>query len=261
MTDYRWDVPGETFQKFAISPVSQTWGHADPVPATELTKSRPKWYWRNDNKLIVSCTANFQVEGHLIGTVKGERQVVVHKPEYKTDYATGKVILTDSVCRAGEDKDIEPGILVISILTEPFLFAEQGPGKYSWLQMIYKWTAHTYGPSNYKEEWEDALDAAFPYKSQFVVNDMKVATHSDSPQIPVFAVDNSFDVYAAFGAHMMYRPPMSTEWVPLDLILWQWEASGSKSGLSTWTLSGTVKVITETPASTHPHWTKKRQDN
>ena len=290
-SNYQWSVPGQVFGTFQVAS-DQSWSHASNLfTDPDWIRANPQWCWSKDETVTVSCTAQASINGTSIGTVTGQKQVKVWAPDYLFKPSSGPVSvgnignpLTLTLYAGGTATGLggwdPPGAHNGGRVSTPNLFRPAGDGIWQFVQIIY--------PGRW-EDWYDSLgfsheaslnydgqkllDNAWPYPYgspglPWPANSVEGSDTSptywmeDSPSNPL---DNSFYRYhidESFDDFMMYQPPNSgngSEWVPLHLYSWKWQADISQTG-ATWAGGwapappGYVSNVSSARWTTHPEW-------
>lgn len=262
LTNHQWTVPGETFASFNVDPFWE-WGHADPVPASDWTSANPHWFWRKDEAVTVSCTAQASVNGVVIGNVTGERRVTVWAPYYIFKNTAGPVTVGDR----GSGLELyaggpggggfwqPPGMNFGGRVGTPDLFRYAGVGQWQFVQIIYpnRWMYKrdlafgTLVPYPMNRNGAKALDVHYPYADPTTGlagrNSPPPPWPADSveqdpaPNTPTYWAEDSpghslSDDYErsrvdeSFDDFMMYLPPDAGQGQHVDWVplhLFQWK--------------------------------------
>jgi len=294
-SNYRWSAGGDTFDRFVVTP-DQTAGEAVFITDAEWTQPIPHWHYLKDSgsgTFTVTCSATVNVGGTAIGTIQGQQNVQVWAPYYMFKNMAGPVSVGDigdglelyagGPATGGGGWD-PPGMLNGGRVGTPDLFRPSGVGLWQFVQLAspgrweYATSSGTATVYPFKYDGMSGLDNHYPYPSDpgsytppYPANSADLPT--TSPAVPTYWMDDTpgepldgfysrVRVDEAFDDYMMYEPPdagFGSEWVPLHLFKWKWQADISQTGTgwaAGWTPTppGYVSNISSARCTTPPFW-------
>ena len=283
LSDFHWDPGGDTFDKFVVAPDLST-GHVVLLFGDTWGKPSPLWHYSKDsdgNTTTVKCSATASINGTVIGTVQGQRDLQVWAPYYAFKNLTGPVTVANigamalyaggppTILPSGDVTWSPPGMKNGGRVGTPALFmtslTNSGTGRWQFVQLatIGRWEYQTTSGNTavYPDEHNGVcgLDNFYPYPGSAGTYAPPFPADSDqSPGLtasPTYWMADSplhqlLDMFTrvrvdeSFDDYMMYVPPddgLGSEWVPLHLFKWKWQADITQAG------SGWAAGWTSTP--------------
>ncbi len=298
LSGYHWDPGGDTFDKFVVAPDLSN-GHVVLLYGDTWAQPNPLWHYSKDtdgSTTTVRCSATASINGTAIGTVQGQRDVQVWAPYYMFKNMAGPVSVDNidgplslyaggpHTGNPGSGTWDPPGMKDGGRVGTPDLFKAAGPGIWQFVQLAspgrwyYQTSSGETTVDSFMYNGMQGLDNWYPYPSD--PGDYTAPYPADSTNlspgvtaVPTYWIEDSpgeplQDKYSrvrideSFDDYMMYEPPtagLGSEWVPLHLFQWKWQADITETGLgwaSGWLpgIPGYVSDLSSTRCTTHPFW-------
>ena len=111
--------------------------------------------------------------------------------------------------------------------------------------------------TNHYSEW--VLDESFPYAGPWNTGSPQGEFYGffgDTPGYLLVPVAVTYYHEQYFRLYVMFKPSgAGSEWVPLEIIHWDWETQAVKSGAGEWSLASSDTDVGDPAATTiHPEW-------
>ncbi len=282
--NYNWSVPGEKFGSFVVAlggAATAVVNSPEDLDPLVWTRDSPKWYWKKNETVTVSCTARITI-GSFTGTATGERQIEIWAPHYSFRHNLGSVTIINRVLISGADSTSAEGSYWVGKVFTPGLFSNaQGFGQWHFVQKIVpaRWYTDSAGdPWRWSINGLPGLDSTYPYEpgptdppdpnslpGPWLGDDSAHGT-GDSPSITLQDSNKSWRINETFQVFMMYLPPVApgsdSQWVPLHRFAWGWSVNVTRPGTSwlNWPPGDSAGTITMTFSerwTQHPTWTRR----
>jgi hypothetical protein len=298
LSNYVWAVPGLVFKDFVVAP-DQSSAQANPVSPSAWSTPSPLWHWIRDETVTVSAQADASINGIFVGRVSAQKLVKIWAPYYAFKNMAGPVSVdnrdgtlelyaggphTGTLGSGGWDP---PGMKNGGRVGTPDMFRAPGVGLWQFVQIAhpgrwyYTMDGGTSSMISFRYDGHTGLDNFYPYPAlsgsyipPYPANSADLPT--TGPAIPTYWMEDSpgstlndyyyrYRVDESFDDFMMYEPPdagQGSEWVPLHLFQWKWQADISQIGTSwliDWTPSppGYVSNLSSVRWTSHPFWQEK----
>jgi hypothetical protein len=231
---YVWSVSGTTFESWGVVSDPNNQSHTvkvDAIPATNSTS----WYWNDPANAseTVSCTVTVTPpagQGNpFTFTVSAPKPVSVQVPDWHA-MGTGGYMEVDtnapgqngaSALYAGSGTQYTGGMDWSATSTTPSLF---GKGTLEMVQtVIPNMSLNTFPlpgrQYNDPENGLNGLDTVYPYPATYYNEGLLSYGTDDSPSLGLNSYIGSATMHHSFTDYLMYEPPGSNQWVPLESIL------------------------------------------
>ena len=275
-SNWNWSVDGNTFQNWNASASSASLSPGLGV----TTNSTAHWYWSDITGYYnVNCTATVTPPAGqgLPFQVSATQKVHLYVPQTTEAITVGRVQInnidqvdygTDFALYAGGNGNQNYGIILTTKVNTPPLFS---PGIWDIVQLDTPgtWTTQlgqseqpspVNGMQGLDNRYPFYPSSTPPYITGIPANNL-LAQPYDSPGLAHLSNNiiryRVSDIYASY---VMFLPPGSdTQWVPVWLIGWYWNADDSIPG-AYWALwnnandAGIVRASISASTTTHPLW-------
>ena len=279
LSNFQWTIPGDTFKSFVMGNSSgslisnsEPYSQVNYLLSADLTQPSPHWFWKHGADFgepqTVFCTAQASINGVVIGTVKGQKTVLVWKPYYKFLPNARGVTIVGTPGVSGVE--VVGNIDWSAAVGTPDLFRAYwgGPGIWQFTQLC---SIYRYAPPPVlliNNSGRFVLDAEFNYSSKDgapwpadSTSDIPdERTSGDAPTEGLFAHDNMI-IDDNFQTYMMYEPPGNDiQWVPLNNMSWAWQCNVNYVNLPGQASyynpnpPGIISVVSDTQTSNFPIW-------
>ncbi len=273
LADHSWDVPGNTFLDFDVTPPS---GVVTLPTAAWWQQESPYWYWRGPAELgqgagvavlDVAVSALASCTDGSIGEVGGKATVKNYRPYYAMLASTGPVVWQSpppwvgavGAGTPGNGGSEDFGFQATSHVSTPSWFyqgEDTGWFVHAQLGRAFHMVNGLPVPNYWFDEWMH--DDPYPYNAGRPANTTAPIFVWDSPQQEIGQTTIWYSINDSFRHEQLYKPPGGdSKYVPLAFINWKWEASDTV--VFPQQPTGDVFVTLDGDTSVHPEWEDTHQ--